>query len=320
VTEQKPSKAARLKACVDERLQELADLAGQARIGEALQQYLAFLARFHCYSFHNVMLILAQCPHAQLVAGYRRWQEMGFQVRRGEKGIGILAPQPWQREVEDPDTGKVTVEDGIWFKAVSVFDVSQVGIPCPACSHLSPTGATHCKACGTSLEVSLPRPPAWASDGEQGAGLAARLQAYARSLGIEVEEGALPGGARGASRIGKVVLRKGLSPLGRAEALAHEVAHEIAHPEWVRLELPRAVREVEAEAVAYVVLTHFGLSPSGGPNYVALWDPDGAILRQRLGRIGAVARRIIEALEGMEQPAVLPGWPVPVQPQVAAAR
>src|SRR5689334_15898940 len=64
---------------------------------ERLQHYLDFCARFHRYSFHNQILIQMQCPNATHVAGYRKWQEMGYQVRQGETGIVILAPRPYTR-------------------------------------------------------------------------------------------------------------------------------------------------------------------------------------------------------------------------------
>jgi len=56
------------------------------------REFLAVAARFHRYSANNVMLILAQAPQATRVAGYRRWQSLGRQVRKGERGIAILAP------------------------------------------------------------------------------------------------------------------------------------------------------------------------------------------------------------------------------------
>ena len=63
--------------------------AGQS---EVLTQYLAAMARFHTYSFGNVMLIARQKPEATNVAGIRTWNSLGRFVKRGEKGILILAP------------------------------------------------------------------------------------------------------------------------------------------------------------------------------------------------------------------------------------
>src|SRR5438270_4620306 len=59
---------------------------------ERWQAWLESRARFHGYSLGNTLLIALQRPDATKVAGYRAWQEMGRQVRKGEKGIAILAP------------------------------------------------------------------------------------------------------------------------------------------------------------------------------------------------------------------------------------
>src|SRR5690625_4915918 len=80
---------------------------------------LRFRAQFHSYSFFNSLLILSQLPTATLVSGYRKWKEMGRQVRKGERGIRILAPMLRK----DPDDEERKVLTG--FREVSVFDVSQ---------------------------------------------------------------------------------------------------------------------------------------------------------------------------------------------------
>ena len=87
-------------------------------------EYLRFMSKFTSYSFNNTMLIFLQKPDASLVAGYKSWQQKGRQVRKGEKGITILAPCPHKKEVETEDGEKQTIS---WtsFRAVSVFDVSQ---------------------------------------------------------------------------------------------------------------------------------------------------------------------------------------------------
>jgi N-terminal domain of anti-restriction factor ArdC len=67
---------------------------GVARLveGEQWRAMLAAAARSHDYSWRNVVLILAQRSEARRVAGYRTWQRLGSQVRKGEKGIGVIAP------------------------------------------------------------------------------------------------------------------------------------------------------------------------------------------------------------------------------------
>ena len=77
----------RTKDAVDYLVQSL-----ESGHSEVLTQYLGTMARFHAYSFGNVMLIARQKPDATHVAGYRTWTSLGRFVRRGEKGILILAP------------------------------------------------------------------------------------------------------------------------------------------------------------------------------------------------------------------------------------
>src|SRR5258708_25168106 len=59
---------------------------------EALTGYLKAIGRFHRYSLHNVILIASQKPNASYVAGFRTWNGLGRFVKKGEKGILILAP------------------------------------------------------------------------------------------------------------------------------------------------------------------------------------------------------------------------------------
>ncbi|MCP4680390.1 MAG: ImmA/IrrE family metallo-endopeptidase, partial [Deltaproteobacteria bacterium] len=118
---------------------------------------------------------------------------------------------------------------------------------------------------------------------------------YAQCQGIEVVESDLPGTRQGESHIGKVVLREGLSPLGRASILAHEIAHELLHTEKDRQTLSQMVKETEAEATAYAVCAHFGYEITS-PNYIAMWSGDSALLQQRMNRISQAAKQIIEAI------------------------
>jgi N-terminal domain of anti-restriction factor ArdC len=59
---------------------------------EHFAAYLRTMARLPHYSFGNLVLIHAQHPAPTMVAGYRRWQELGRQVKKAEHGIKILVP------------------------------------------------------------------------------------------------------------------------------------------------------------------------------------------------------------------------------------
>ncbi|HEV3309404.1 MAG TPA: ArdC family protein [Chloroflexota bacterium] len=99
-------------------------------------QFLDVQRRFYHYSWGNCVLIAIQRPDATRVAGYRRWQDLGRQVRKGEKAIVILAPVVKRTTVEvDPDESAAS-STVTAFRAASVFDVSQTdGEPLPQVCH-----------------------------------------------------------------------------------------------------------------------------------------------------------------------------------------
>ena len=103
-------------------------------------------ARFHTYSINNQLLIYLQCPQATRVCGYRAWQRVGRQVRKGERGIQILAPcrrvKALESEVSD-EPERVQVLTG--FRVVRVFDISQTdGDELPEVAPRRLTGEPRC--------------------------------------------------------------------------------------------------------------------------------------------------------------------------------
>ena len=112
------------KEAVDYLVQSLES--GQSAV---LTQYLGAMAKFRNYSFGNIMLIARQKPDATHVAGYRTWTTLGRFVRRGEKGIFILAPMVGNKRKKD-DTesaeqnidAKETLRTLYGFRGVYVFD------------------------------------------------------------------------------------------------------------------------------------------------------------------------------------------------------
>ena len=103
--------------------------------------YLRFMAAFRRYSFNNLMLIAAQCPQATHVAGYRKWQQLGRQVRKGEKAIKILGYSTKKITKTDPETGEEVEDRLVRYPVLSVFDISQTdGDPVPADRYQLPSG------------------------------------------------------------------------------------------------------------------------------------------------------------------------------------
>lgn len=102
----------------DERVAELTDKLESGIMelyaSENYAQYISAMTKFHHYSFGNALLIFFQNPGASQVAGYNTWKQLGRQVKRGEKGIMILAPCNFSAyltlEKLDPKTGKVMLD------------------------------------------------------------------------------------------------------------------------------------------------------------------------------------------------------------------
>src|SRR5205085_5495628 len=126
-----------LKTITTRALDELAALldAGQS---EGLTALLRTMGRFHRYSWHNVCLIARQRPAATRVAGFHAWRALGRFVRKGEKGIAILAPIVGRAMTNSDDESSRTVRG---FRAAYVFDVEQTQrdpLPVPAETFVDP--------------------------------------------------------------------------------------------------------------------------------------------------------------------------------------
>lgn len=123
------SPSERLKALTDQLEQGVSDIFQSGQYAA----YLTAMSKFHHYSFGNTMLIFMQCPNATNVAGYHDWRRnFGRQVKRGERGITILAPCPYRRKEEVEETAldgspatSVQWVQRMGFRTVTVFDVSQ---------------------------------------------------------------------------------------------------------------------------------------------------------------------------------------------------
>src|SRR5918997_331320 len=92
--------------------------------GADFKRYLTTAAKFHNYSANNVLLVLAQHPSATRVAGYKTWQALGRQVRKGERAISIFAPRPY-RVTTETEAGEEETCERLTFRLVPVFDLAQ---------------------------------------------------------------------------------------------------------------------------------------------------------------------------------------------------
>ena len=247
---------------------------------EALTGYLAAIARFHRYSLRNVMLIAWQKPAATHVAGFHTWKKLGRFVKKGEKGIFIVAPiiRRKTKDSEQNHADESSMPAG--FRLAYVFDISQTeGEELPEFSTVH----------GDPREFRD------------------RLALLVTKQGITIEYSSDIAPARGTSAGGKITLLPGQSAAEEFATLAHELAHEMMHRTERRSIISRCVRETEAEAVAYVVSHAIGLDTgSAAQDYIQLYDGDAKLLTESLEYIQQTANAILQGIgtEGESSPPI----------------
>ena len=118
---------------LDETIKKLEERILNVFNSEDSKNHLKVMAKFHNYSFNNQILIYLQNPNATFLKTYKGWQnDFDRQVKKGEKGITILAPIPIKKDIEiekKDEKGNVIKEnetvDLLFFKPITVFDISQ---------------------------------------------------------------------------------------------------------------------------------------------------------------------------------------------------
>ena len=186
------------------------------------KSYLQTMSRFHKYSVNNQMLIYMQNPNATHVASFTSWHDkFGRNVKKGEKGIKIIAPTPYKKKIEerklDPDTKLPMLDDNgneimqereitiPYFRVVSVFDVSQTaGRPLPQLA--------------SDLTGDVQNYEAF-------------VEAIRRSSTVPITFEPIERGADGYFSLDeqKIVIREGMSEAQTVSALLHEMAHSKLH-------------------------------------------------------------------------------------------
>lgn len=261
---------------------------------EQYQMYLQTMATFHNYSFNNTLLIAMQRPDATLLAGYQTWQKKFHRhVKRGEKGIKLIAPVPVKekRQVEKIDEETQEIVIGIdgqpetetverilpRFRVTTVFDVSQTeGEPLPTLEVNELVGDVFIyEDFMKGLEEISPVPFQFQEIGSGAKGYYSNAEKL-------------------------VAIQTGMSQAQTMKTAVHETAHAILHDRDVMEEngitKDRMTKEVESESVAYVVCNHFGLDTSDYSfNYVAGWSSDKEMpeLRSSMDTIRLTSSQLI---------------------------
>jgi len=244
----------------------------EAGKSEVLTQYLAAMAKFHTYSFGNILLIAQQKPSATHVAGVRTWNSLGRFVRRGEKGIFILAPLVSRKgkgleNITGGEDEKKPQSEVYGFRAVYVFDITQTeGQDLPRLSEVKGDVSGYCQ----------------------------RLVKLVENHGIELQYSDQISPAKGLSHGGMITLLSGMEPAEEFAVLAHEIGHELLHRGNRRALTSKTIRETEAEAVAFVVCQAVGLEAlASASEYLQIWNGDASVPRQSLEAVQEAATLIL---------------------------
>ena len=289
-----------------DRLKEITDRLEQGILevfeSERYKEYLRVMSKFHHYSFNNTMLIALQKPDASLIAGFSAWKNThGRTVKKGEKGIRIIAPAPFKvkQEMEklDPKTNMplvgadgnaITEEKEITipaYKVVSVFDVSQTeGKELPSIGVDELTGdVSQYEDFFTALKKASPVP-----------------------IALEHIEGSAHGYYHLAEK--RIAIDDNMSELQTLKTAIHEISHAKLHD--IDLNAPKEekenhpnqrTREVEAESIAYTVCQHYGIDTSDYSfGYVAGWSSGKELseLKGSLETIRLAASELIDNIDG----------------------
>ena len=249
-----------------------------------LLDYLEFCSKFYNYSFSNTFLIWFQLPKAERVAGFKKWNELGYKIKKGSKAIRILAPKTYKYIIED--NKKITFRNmtaeqkskkeehrkGIYFVPVSVFDVSQTE--------------------KTDEAKELVDSYFW-NIGNDFKDKYLIIKEIISNTGINVLEGST-GTAEGISKGGEIIIKKDNDYNNKLLTLIHEWAHELLHKDNNDfIYINKEVKEIQAEAVSYIVSKYIGLINPFSSDYIQHWGKDKNQFKENLELIIETSRKII---------------------------
>ena len=256
----------------------------EAGHSDALTAYLNAMSRFHSYSFGNVLEIARQRPTATKVAGMYAWNQLGRRVKKGEKGIRILAPIIGIKRKPDVEAEKDITKQNtrvlVGFRNAYVFDVEQTDGPdLPAMREVyGDVGENH-----------------------------DRLVSFIERQGIELVFTEKIAPALGMSYGGRIAILPGQSKAETFATLLHELAPEMLHKAERRTTTTKVVRETEAEAIAFVVGKAVGLEVgTASADYIALYHGNASLLIESLEVIQQTSALILAALESSAAEETMP--------------
>ena len=256
------------KALSETALTQLMDALERGQ-SDVLKAYLSVMARFHKYSWGNCLMIHTQRPNATQVAGFHSWLKFKRYVRKGEKGIVILAPMVGKKR-EEGTLQEDAATRLFGFRIAHVFDFSQTE--------------------GEAL-------PEFARVNGDPQDYTDRLKQFIAARNIELEFSLRIAPAKGMSSGGKITRLPDMEPGETFSVLVHELAHELLHKAERRAETNHVIRETEAEAVAFVVSSAIGLDTNSAcSDYIQLHRGGKETLAESLSLIQVTSSKIIAAI------------------------
>ena len=291
------------KAAAEARKQEMDQMAQKLEAGvkdvfqgENYKAYLDFCAKMPRYSINNQILIMMQKPDATMCQSFTGWKEMGRFVKKGEKGIRVMAPAPYKMEREQDKLGadgkpvfdkdgepvKEVVEVKVnAFKPVSTFDISQTeGESVPRLGVDELTGSVE--------------------------GYATLMEAIKQASPVPISFENIESGAKGYFQVeeNRIAIQDGMSEAQTVKTALHEASHATLHSKEAQNKdsdkKSRSQKECEAESVAYVVCQHYGIDTSEYSfPYVAGWSSDKEVpeLKASLDTIRRAASDLIVKID-----------------------
>ena len=247
----------------------------EAGHSDALTAYLDAMSRFHNYSFGNILEIARQKPTATRVAGLYAWNQLGRKVKKGERGIRILAPIIGIKGKPDAEAEKDITKQNtrvlVGFRNAYVFDVSQTeGAELPAMREMRGT-------VGENRD---------------------RLVSFIKAQGIELVFTEKIAPALGTSYGGRIAILPGQSEAEEFSTLVHELAHEMLHKAERRTTTTKVVKETEAESIAFVVCKAIGLTVgTASADYIQLYHGNASLLAESLEVVQKTAAVILATLQ-----------------------
>lgn len=252
-----------------------------------LLDYLDFCSKFYNYSFSNTILIWCQLPKAERVAGFKKWNELGYRIKKGSKAIRIFAPRDYRYIIENDK--KITFRNmtkeqksreeehkkGIYFVPVNVFDISQTE--------------------KTEKSKELVDNYFW-NIGNDFRDKYLMIKDIILGTGINVLEGNT-GTAEGISKGGEIIIKKENDYNNKLLTMIHEWVHELLHKDNTDIvSLDRGIKEVQAEGVSYIVNKYLGLNNPFTSDYIQNWSKDKDQLKENLTVIINTSRKIINII------------------------